>query len=158
MAHGLKSYDKYSVKTGRDGRWMFEKDGSPVLDEKLSSGVMLDEMTVKNLNGNVKNYGFYFVDPEKKQEVKEQKEPESVVVAKIDLPQPPNAEELAKDLTLEKLLAYKPEEVDAALSLTTKAKMLELVGIEMEKNKIQITNHASCMVLVKEKLNELKAK
>lgn len=155
MNHGLKSYDKYSVKTGRDGNWMFEKDGSPILDEKISSGVMLDEITVKSINSNVRNYGFYFIDSEAKKEVEVKKE-EVKIIAKIDLPQPPNGEELKKDLSLDKLKSFNNEELNAVLALCSKAEMLGLVGIELPKQKLQITNHSNCIVMVKEKLNELK--
>jgi len=158
MNHGLKSYDKYSVKTGHDGKWMFEKDGSPVLDEKISSGLMLDEITVKTLNGNVKNYGSFLVDSDvKKPEPKIEEEKKVVIVAKIDLPQPPNGEELKKDLTLEKLQGFNNEELNAVLALCSKAEMLGLVGIELPKQKLQLTNHGNCIIMVKEKLNELKA-
>lgn len=155
MNHGLKSYDKYSVKTGRDGQWMFEKDGSPILDEKLSSGVMLDEITVKSINKNVRNYGFYFIDSEAKKDPEVKKE-DVKIIAKIDLPQKPNGEELKKGLTLDRLKEFTPEEVDAVLPFCSKAEMLGLVGIELAKPKLQLTNSATCIVMVKEKLNELK--
>ena len=156
MNHGLKSHDKYSVKTGRDGNWMFEKDGSPVLDEKISSGLMLDESTVKILNGNVKSFGFYLVcnDDVKKSEPENKKEP--IIIAKIELPQPPDGEELKKGLSLDKLKSFNNEELNAVLRLCSKAEMLGLVGIELPKQKLQITNHSNCIVMVKEKLNELK--
>lgn len=157
MNHGLKSYDKYSVKTGRDGKWMFKEDGSPILDEKISSGVMLDEITVKNINGNVRNYGFYLVDTEKAKDQEVKKEETAVVVTKIEMPQPPNGEELKKDLTLEKLQGFNNDELNAVLALCSKAEMLGLVGIELTKQKLQLTNHGNCIVMVKEKLNELKA-
>lgn len=156
MNHGLKSYDKYSVKTGRDGNWMFEKDGSPILDEKISSGLMLDESTVKTLNGYVKSFGFYLVgnDDVKKSEPVKKEEP--IVIAKIEIPQTPNGEELKKDLSLDKLKSFNNEELNAVLALCSKAEMLGLVGIELPKQKLQITNHSNCIVMVKEKLNELK--
>jgi hypothetical protein len=156
MNHGLESYDKYSVKTGRDGNWMFEKDGSPILDEKISSGLMLDETTVKTLNGNVKSFGFYLVGNEDVKKTSPIKKEEPVVIAKIELPQPPNGEELKKDLTLDKLKSFNNEELNAVLALCSKAEMLGLVGIELPKQKLQITNHSNCIVMVKEKLNELK--
>ena len=81
----------------------------------------------------------------------------AVVVTKIEMPQPPNGEELKKDLSLDKLKSFNNEELNAVLALCSKAEMLGLVGIELPKQKLQITNHSNCIVMVKEKLNELKA-
>lgn len=155
MNHGLKAYDKYSVKEGRDGYLQENKDGSPVLFEKVNE-VMLDESSIKLLNNNWRNFKFYFVEKGvKEQKVETPKETE-VIVARVEIPQPKSAEELRKDIDLDKLKAMTPEEVSTVLTIMSKADMLKMVGIELNKSKMTITNHTACIAMVKQKLAELK--
>ena len=142
--HGLKAYDKYSVKKDRSDRQMKNADGTPVLDELISSRIMLTQEDMKFLNGKWDQFGYYYVSSDEKKEV-----------AKSS-PNQIDGESLKKDLTIEKLKEFTPEEVDAVLSVMSKSAMFSIVGIDVPKNKLNLVKVSEAISEVKTRLNELK--
>jgi len=123
----------------------------------LRKSVMIYEHEAERLNNVVRQTKTYYELAEEKkiekvEPIKAEIKPESLANTKEFI----KPEELKKDLTLEKLKGFEEEELNAVLSVTSKAQMLELVGIEFTKQKLNLTSHPDCIKIVKEKLNELK--
>lgn len=148
--HGLKAYDKYSVKYDRSARQIKNEDGTPVFDELISSRVTLTPEDAKSLNNKWEQFGYYYtLSDEKKTVVKKEEHSESNDDS-ID------GELLKKDLTLEKLKDFSPGEVDAVFSVMSKAAILAIVEIDVPKNKIGLMKVADVIKEAKARLTDLK--
>lgn len=89
------------------------------------------------------------------------KEPEEVVaketvVAKIDIPQPFDAEGFVKTAKLEDFATLNEDEFDSALALISKRNIVNMFGIEIEEKKFGITSHKTLEGQAKEIVNKLK--
>ena len=81
---------------------------------------------------------------------------ESLVVTKIEIPQPFDAESFVKTAKLEDFVTLPDDDLESALSLMSKKNIMSMFRIEIEEKKIASIKHESLKSQAKEIVNSLK--
>lgn len=92
----------------------------------------------------------------KKEPVKQQEDEEVVVITKIDIAQPFDAEGFVKTAKLEEFLPLNDDDLESALSLMSKKNIIAMFGIEIDEKKIALTKHETLKAQAKEIVTSLK--
>jgi len=138
-------------------------DGGKIIEKMPTARkvVMIYEHEAERLNSTSRQTRLYY-ELAKKEEVKKEPEKETkekeevVVVAKIDIPQPFDAESFVKTAKLESFATLTDEDLESALSLMSKKSIIAMFGIEVEEKKIALTKHEALKSQAKEIVTSLK--
>lgn len=137
-------------------------DGGKIIEKMPTArrSVMIYEHEAERLN-NVSRQTKLYYELAKKEEVKKETEKEiakdeSLVVTKIEIPQPFDAESFVKTAKLEDFVTLPDDDLESALSLMSKKNIMSMFRIEIEEKKIASTKHESLKSQAKEIVNSLK--
>lgn len=138
-------------------------DGGRIIEKMPTARktVMIWEHEAERLNSVSRQTRLYYeLAPEekvvKKEPVKEPEDEDVVVVAKINLPQPFNAELFVKTAKMEDFVPLTDDEVNSALALMSKRTIVNMFSLEIDEKKFGLTKHEVLEQQAKEAINKLK--
>lgn len=136
-------------------------DGGKIIEKMPTArkSVMVWEHEVERMNSvSMQTRLYYELAEEKvveKEPVKEIKD-EFVMVAKIDLPQPFDAESFVKTAKIEDFVSLNENEVNSALALMSKRTIVNMFSIEIDEKKFGLTSHKVLEEKAIDAINKLK--
>lgn len=134
-------------------------DGGKIIEKMPTARkfVMIWEHEAERLNSVSKQTRLYYELAKKEEPKKELKQEEkAVVVTKIEITQPFDAEAFVKTATIDDFKTLTDEEMDSALLLISKKNIINMFGIEIEEKKIALTKHDTLKDQAKEIVASLK--